>query len=110
MTPRRLSYGSREWNDWIKAGRPHRYLDPVTGEEKWGEPTSEVMAGQGEAPAAIGEFEWHVMGAKTIQGVQNELTSRSNDGWELVSSHFEDSGALGGGGNHVLIFRRRLAS
>jgi hypothetical protein len=45
-------------------------------------------------------MEYHVMSAKTVQGVQRELDKRVKEGWQLASAY-----GLGRD-EHVLIFQR----
>jgi hypothetical protein len=49
-------------------------------------------------------YEYHVMGVSGMSAVQNELTRRSAEGWELVTAYQE----VGGGNRHVLILKRAL--
>jgi len=49
-------------------------------------------------------YEYHVMGVSGMSAVQNELTRRSEEGWELVTAYQE----VGGGNRHVLILKRAL--
>jgi hypothetical protein len=60
-----------------------------------------------EAQVAVG-YEYHVMGANTLQGVQKEIERRTREGWELYIAYQETSGGFFGffGRRHVLIFRR----
>ena len=53
-------------------------------------------------------YEYHVMGANGMKGVQSEVNKRTHDGWELVTAYQETSGGffLFAGRRHVLIFRR----
>lgn len=48
-------------------------------------------------------YEFHVMSAKTIRGVQEEIEKRAAVGWELFHTY-----GLGNN-DHVLIFRRLKA-
>ena len=49
-------------------------------------------------------YEFHVMSAKSVRGVQDEVTKRSAEGWELTEAY----GMKGTfGEEHVLIFRRQ---
>ena len=48
-------------------------------------------------------YEYHVMGANGMPGIQSELTKRAAEGWELVEA-YQETGS--GGKRHVLIFRR----
>lgn len=47
-------------------------------------------------------YEYHVMGANGMSGIEAELRKRAPEGWELVSAYQE----VKGGNRHVLIFRR----
>ena len=47
-------------------------------------------------------YEYHVMGANGMGGMQSELDKRAKDGWELVTAYQE----VGGGHRHMMIFKR----
>jgi hypothetical protein len=53
-------------------------------------------------------FEYHVMGANGMTGMQKEITKRAADGWELVTAYQETGGGFLGffGRRHVLVFRK----
>ena len=53
-------------------------------------------------------YEYHVMGANGMAGVQREIAKRAADGWELVTAYQETSGGFlfFSGRRHVLVFRR----
>ncbi len=53
-------------------------------------------------------YEYHVMGANGIPGVQREIAKRAADGWELDKAYQETSGGFMffAGRRHVLVFRR----
>jgi len=55
-------------------------------------------------------FEYHVMGANGLSGVQREVTKRAAEGWELHHAYQETAGGflLFGGHRHILIFRRPI--
>ena len=56
-------------------------------------------------------FEYHVMGANGMKGIQSEADKRARDGWELVTAYQETSGGFlfFAGRRHVVIFRRPKA-
>ena len=47
-------------------------------------------------------FDYHIMGAKTTQGIQEEMAKRAKDGWEPILAYQE----VEAGKRHVMIFRR----
>ena len=53
-------------------------------------------------------FEYHVMGANGMKGMQKEIDKRAIEGWELLNAYQETSGGFlfFAGRRHVLIFRR----
>lgn len=50
-------------------------------------------------------FEYHVMGAKTIQGMGEEIRKRAVEGWRVVAAYQE----VKGGNVHVVVFEREKA-
>jgi hypothetical protein len=51
-------------------------------------------------------YDFHAMSTKSVRGIQEELTKRSAEGWELIEAY----GMKGTfGEEHVLIFRRPKA-
>lgn len=53
-------------------------------------------------------FEFHVMSANSLNGVQVELEKRDRDGWELLAAYPEMKG--GSTTKHVLIFRKAVST
>jgi hypothetical protein len=51
-------------------------------------------------------FEYHIMGARTMQGIQEEMAKRAKDGWEPIIAYQE----VEAGKRHVMIFRRAKAA
>lgn len=50
-------------------------------------------------------FEYHIMGAKSMGGVQDEMNKRAKEGWEPIIAYQE----VEAGKRHVVIFRRPVA-
>jgi hypothetical protein len=51
-------------------------------------------------------FEYHIMGAKSMGGIQEEMAKRAKDEWEPIIAYQE----VEAGKRHVMIFRRPKAA
>lgn len=55
-------------------------------------------------------YEYRVMGARGIPGIEEECNKRAKEGWELVEAFSGEGGGLLKGERFILIFRRPKAT